>query len=243
MANDEPGGILSGLPSKKPASRRKREPRRHLNVERSGGESPTSDGKVCGGLKRDGTSTCTREAGAGTSHPGYGRCGSHGGQTEAGQKSAAYDMAGELMSFYGTPIDTDPIQALLDEVKRASGHTKWLGDRINRMGVDPEDAELGANAPLPPAVLGWIQVYQSERGQLVRAAKAALDAGINERLVQIAEWQGRVMGDAIEQILHELDLSPAQLARVPQVVPNVMRGLMSGAAPQLIEGTVDEQPE
>lgn len=158
------------------------------------------------------------------------------GNTPDGRKSGAMSMAGELMAFYGEPIDTDPISALLDEVSRTAGHIAWLGKLIGTAKVpldrDPGDLDL---PELPPNVAGWLVIYHSERAQLVRVAKAALDAGVNERLVQIAEFQGERLAGAVEEILRRLGLTPEQQALVPHVVPDVMRGLMSGPVPLQIE--------
>ena len=151
------------------------------------------------------------------------------------------DMANELMVFYGTPIDTNPIEALLDEVRRTAGHVAWLGKLIGSYQLDLSGLEPGDDLPeMPPNVAGWVTVYMSERMQLVRVAKATLDAGVNERLVQIAEHQGSRMADAVEQILDRLQLSEQQRALVPQVVPDILRGLMNNEPPRLIEGTVEE---
>ncbi len=224
--------------------RRKREPATSQQPGYYEG-GPAGD-KKCGALKGDG-SRCTLAAGWGTDHVGYGPCKHHMGATPAGQKAAANEMAGELMQFYGSPIETSPIDALLQEVSRTAGHIAWLHKRIGMFEVPLHLDELDPDtkisrkviAGLPPEIEGWLRMYQSERAQLVRVSKAALDAGVNERLVQIAEHQGAKIADAIEVILAALELTAAQQARVPIVVPSVLRQLTSGVA---IEGvTVDQE--
>jgi hypothetical protein len=205
--------------------------------------SPAGD-KLCGGRKKDG-STCTHAAGYGTDHPGYGKCKFHLGQTPAVRTAAAKEMARELMTFYGSPVDTNPIDALLEEVSRTAGHVAWLGQRISQFNVplqieelDPETkASKLVTASMPPEVEGWLRVYLSERQQLVRTAKAALDAGVNERMVQIAEHQGAKLADAVETILAALNLSKAQKQLVPAVVPGILRQLSS--LPAVVEGQVE----
>jgi hypothetical protein len=152
-------------------------------------------------------------------------------------------MAGELMAFYGEPIDTDPITALLDEVRRTAGHIAWLGERIGQFNVDvsqietdEQGKEVSRPAGLPPEVDGWLRQYLTERAHLVRVSAACLNAGINERLVQIAEHQAEKLADAVEVILAGLELTAAQQSRVPQLVPRVLRQLTT-VHPLLIEQT------
>lgn len=196
-------------------------------------EAP-SGGKQCGAKKNKGLDICTLPAGWGTDHLGAGPCKHHMGSTPAGRKSAAIERGEELMVFYGKPLDTDPIQALLDEVRTTAGHKAWLAAEIAKIDVKLVN-EKGKVAGLEPEVEGILRLYQWERDHLVRTAKTCLDAGINERLVQIAEHQGAKLADAIDQILDELGLTPAQQALVPEVVPNILRGLV-GSQPRLIEG-------
>lgn len=226
-------------------ARRKRE----ADATRAQGyqSEPVAADKKCGAKRADG-SRCGQVAGWGTDHTGYGPCKWHMGSTPMGRKAAATEMADELMWFYGKPIDTNPIEALLDEVNRTAGHIDWIGRRIAQFNVPLEEEVDGQGGikikrptGVPPEVEGWLKMYQSERNQLIRASKAALDAGVNERLVQLAEHQGAKLADAVEEILSRLGLTPNQWALVPDVVPNVLRQLMG--TPKLIEGvTVDDVP-
>jgi hypothetical protein len=242
-ANDPEPTEEEPAPRSAKEARRKREPRpktRHGDYH----EGPAGD-KKCGARKQDG-SRCGLAAGWKTDHPGYGPCAHHIGSTPIGRKVAAEEMGEELMAFYGTPVDTNPIEALLDEVSRTAGHIAWLGQRIGQFQVpihlEEIDEQTGIQklvvAGIPPEVEGWLRVYQSERAQLVRVSKAALDAGVNERLVQIAEHQGAKIADAIDVILNALELTAAQRARIPYVVPNVLRQLTSG--PAVIEGVIED---
>lgn len=230
-------------PERSAKARRKREPRTSMHADYLE-EGPAGD-KKCGALKQEGT-RCSQAAGWGTDHVGYGPCKHHMGATPAGRKAAGYEMGEELMAFYGSPIDTSPIEALLDEVNRTAGHVAWLGKRISQFDIplteEVDDAtgkvKVIRPAGLPPEVDGWIRVYQSERTQLIKASKMALDAGVNERLVQIAEHQGAKLADAVETILVGLRLTVEQQAMVPTIVPRVLRQLTSGA-PMILEGETD----
>jgi hypothetical protein len=190
-------------------------------------------GTKCGGTKRN-KQACTLPAGYLTDHPGFGNCCWHGGATDTGKAAAAQDRAAGLIKFYGKPIDTDPISVLLDEVRRTAGHVAFLGEKLANWPREQEDE----NGAITPALTGWLKLYQTERDHLVKVSKAALDAGVNERLVQIAEHQGMRLADTIETILNQLQLSPEQRAMVPDIVPHALRQL-SGTPIQMIEGQVE----
>ncbi|MFJ4261906.1 hypothetical protein ACIPYU_05615 [Paenarthrobacter nicotinovorans] len=61
-----------------------------------------------------------------------------------------------------------------------------------------------------------------------KAAPFALKAGIEERKVKLAESQVAFVADAIRRILAALNLSPAQQALVPEIVPQQLRLLAGG---------------
>lgn len=216
-----------------PAKARRRRPEvRTTNAEYA--EGSRTDGKVCGAKKNKGVNTCSLPAGFGTDHLGFGPCKHHMGSTATGRKSAAIERGEELMVFYGKPLDTDPIQALLDEVRTTAGHKAWLAAEIAKVDVKLV-SEKGRVEGLPAEVEGLLRLYQWERDHLVKTAKTCLDAGINQRLLEIAEHQGAKLADAVDTILAGLQLTAAQMALVPQIVPNVLRGLV-GSQPRLIEG-------
>lgn len=76
---------------------------------------------------------------------------------------------------------------------------------------------------------GLAKLEAEERDRCVRYAKTAHDMGIAEQQVRLAEQQGELLADAIERILAGLELSAQQRARVPQVVPAVLRAISGGA--------------
>ena len=230
-------------PQRSAKGRRKREPRTSMHSEYLE-EGPAGD-KKCGAQKPDGT-RCSLAAGWNTDHVGYGPCAYHMGSTPTGRKAAAIEMADELMVFYGQPIETSPIQALLDEVNRTAGHVDWLGRVISQFNVPLEELveddgkggiKINRPAGIPPEVDGWLRQYMSERNQLIRAAAACLHAGVEQRLVNIAEEQGTKLADAVETILNGLGLTERQWALVPTLVPNVLRQLTASTpSPTVLEG-------
>lgn len=108
---------------------------------------------------------------------------------------------------YGDPMQIDPDQALLMEVHRTAGHVEWLRQRIQEIGEVKGDAVLmqytdafGMGASV------WVDMYQKERQHLVRVAKAAIDAGVAVRQVEIAEQQARIMAMVMISFIEDPDL-------------------------------------
>jgi len=181
-------------------------------------QPPVPPDKHCNGRKTDGSGNlCRMPAGYRTSHSGFGRCIHHGGKTEAGTKAAVKQMHREG-SFGGAELDIDPIEALLGEVRRTAGHVAWLQERISLWHMDTDDE-------MPAVQATWLQVYQYERMHLARTAKIAIDAGVAQRQVALAESQGQLLAQAINQILTGLNLTSDQKQLVPDLVPQVLRAI------------------
>lgn len=181
----------------------------------------------------DGNELCTRPAGWGTDHPGFGRCKLHGGSTSSHVVAGMVAMAEQAVKTYGLPVDVSPTEALLDEVKWTAGHVSWLRARVQEMEertlswgiksvVDKGDGMETTEAAGTPVLL---DLYHRERKHLLDVCKAAIAAGIEERRVRLAESQGALLADVIRRILADLDLSPEQSARVSEVVPRHLRAV------------------
>lgn len=237
----------------------------------------------CGALTQKGT-PCQQRKGSRTEHPGYGNCVKHGGNTEAGIKSAMREMGRDLADTYkrdflrfgGDRRDPSiatlsPEQALLEEVRRSAAMVRFLEERIGRWNLTPVDQSVieqfaqstkradvqsmrrhvegvlqnldpdqpDSAAYLPPLseihpktgftsftdAREWLYLYREERGHLARVAKMAIDAGVAQRLVSIAEDQGRILASAIRAVLQALQLTPEQANAVPHIVPPILRAV------------------
>lgn len=181
---------------------------------------------ICGAKKANG-GECRMSAGHGTSHPGSGRCKWHFGNTANGKRAAAKE-AGLRLLKYTDPVEIDPTTALLQELYRTAGHVRYLDQQIGEWDLDT-DKEI------PDKQRQWMSVHMAERKHMSQVAKLALDAGVAEREIRLAEQQGMVLASAIERILDSLELTPAQTAMIPTVVPSVLRALTI-RTPEVIEG-------
>lgn len=202
----------------------------------------------CGAaLTKDGIRTgehCSQAAGFQTDHAGFGQCRLHGGITPAGKKSAARQAGRELIQQvkFGGDLKITNVtaeQALIEEVRRSTAMVRWLEERIGawQYDIDPQ-AELGGL----PRMMGetwkgnsqltdqhaWLICYREERAHAAKVAKMAIDAGIAERMVRIAEDQGIMLGTAIKAVLDALNLTPRQAKEVPKIVPGILRSISAG---------------
>jgi len=189
----------------------------------------------CGGKKHQGEGFCAKPAGWGTNHAGAGKCRLHGGSTKQGVRRGQIELAAKAMATYGSPVDIDPVEALLGEVHRTAGHVAWLQSRIEALTsdeliwgktetVDKTATEYPGTDTTEQAVPhAWLKLYQQERSHLVSVCKTAIAAGIEARRVKLAEDQGSLMVEVIRGILGDLRLSVEQQALVADVVPRRLR--------------------
>jgi hypothetical protein len=180
---------------------------------------------------------CQRTAGERTPHAGHGTCWQHGGTAPSHIAAGQVAMARAAMATYGQKADTNPVDALLDEVRWTAGHVAWLRERVREIEqealtwgkteqVDKQASEFpGVDTTEAARPNVWLVLYQQERKHLVDVCKAAISAGIEERRVRLAEQQGEVIVGVIQAILGDLGLSPEQQAMVPEVVPRRLRAV------------------
>jgi hypothetical protein len=97
---------------------------------------------------------------------------------------------------YSRRRDVNPYVALLDEVKWRAGHVASLRAKLAFM-VEDELFVIDHNGNLVDSAL--VRRYDKERTLLDRACKLAIDAGVAERYVQLAELQGGALFRVLEQ--------------------------------------------
>lgn len=158
---------------------------------------------------------CKMAAGYGTTHPGYGHCKWHYGNTKAMRTHGARLMirgeAYKVCEDRGVnPDDVSPEQVMMEELARAYAVVNYL------------EGQTDIEAAMWP---DWQSVMLAERKHMVQVAKMMIDAGIAERHVKIIEDQARVLGQAIRSVLDQIGLSDDQRGRAPIIVREVMAAL------------------
>jgi hypothetical protein len=154
--------------------------------------------RYCGAKAKRG-GTCKKPAGWGTPHPGQSVCRLHGGMLPHIVKKCAEEKGREMARAWGIELDIDPFEGILASVRMAYGAVAAFKARLK------DDSK-----PDSPEVIAWMAA-QKHAAQI---AKMAIDAGIAERQVQIAERMAEQIAMAYEDALADEDLSPEQVSRI-----------------------------
>lgn len=205
----------------------------------------------CGARKKNGK-PCEAEAGKGTDHLGFGPCKHHGGMTPAHQKAAAKMMARHHAVVMGAPVDIDPFAALLWTVRIAAGEVAYCNTMVATImqsdavarpvtikrrplseGKDGEDPHTYVEEVTEhsPQLHLWIQTRRDALDRLAKFSKLAVDAGVAERQIQLAERYGEMIGRAIGNILDGLKLTKGQQQRAPELVRTHLAAIEGSATP------------
>lgn len=178
--------------------------------------------KVCGGRKQNGKGLCRRPRGWGTDHPGFGRCKHHGGSSPSGRKAAERE---EVRLLLGASLDVDPADALLQAVRRTAGLCAYFNQRVSELKVEPEE---------PEQLSEWVRMEAEATERLARFSKSALDAGIAERRVRMAERAGELISTALERALQRTGVPARDRTRLAEAFATELAVLEAG--PDVVEG-------
>jgi len=169
----------------------------------------------------------------------------------AGQRAEVAKAKGEALSAWSAlhgPPTVSATEAVLGMLQMSWARVHLYAGLLRRQveeaqdappglgGVDGEDVGRGAGLvgvtrgavkdigiyATGEAVRGLAALEAQERDRVVKYAKTAHDMGIAEQQIRLAEGQGALLAQAVSRILDGLELSAAQRARVPQVVPAVL---------------------
>jgi len=161
---------------------------------------------LCGAKKKSGE-LCRAFAGQGTDHPGVGRCKYHLGATKNHRVNAVKQEAQRRAIQFGQKIPVEPTEALLTVLYLSAGHLEFVRSELTAQqdGTTFEAQVLGRQ-------------WNEERERVARIAKMALDAGVAERQVQLAERYGHQLAEMLRAVFDELELTAAQRERLPDLL-------------------------
>lgn len=156
--------------------------------------------------------------------PGLRVCYFHGGHTNASQAAArrhvALAKAGELL---GVPLEVDAGAALVAAVHEAAGNVEFLRNQLQAYQLG--GGELGRITAGDQLVINaTLELYNRERDRLADYCRLAIQAGVAERQVKLAEMQGALLAGVVAAVLSDpgLALTPVQQAVGRQVAARVM---------------------
>jgi hypothetical protein len=182
----------------------------------------------------------------------------HGGRSPGGKQAAAKQEAEQqVATVMGIPIDVDPMDALLWCVRISAGEVAYASWKVEQLEED--DAVIAPVERVTRDATGehaesyteektsnivemniWIRVRQGAMDRLAKFSKMAVDAGVAQRQVEMAEGAGGELAVAIREILDALGLSADQERRAPMVVRSALRRLE--AAPPGADIVIDQTP-
>ena len=115
---------------------------------------------------------------------------------------------------------------LAEAFERGDRRPAWeiLADALHAADVLMIDARIKLDEG-EPITVGQLDRFTEALERAQRFAKMFLDAGVDERQIRIAESQALMIVGVIRAVLDELDLSPAQRAKVGEVVPRHLRAI------------------
>lgn len=192
-----------------------------------------TSGRKCARVKRNGDQ-CGNYACTGQTV-----CPSHGGKRElARRRRAEVESELKVRRYLGKRAEgvPDPGRVLLEEVARTASIVAWLEDKVAGLASDDQvgwgvtevvdssvEGSEGRTTKMSAQMSVWVDMLQRERSHLVKACQVAIQAGLQERQVRVAEAQGALVAGVIRGILGDLLLTQAQWSLVQEVVPRHLR--------------------
>jgi hypothetical protein len=147
---------------------------------------------TCGAKTRKG-GQCGRPRGWATTHPGWGRCKLHGGASPSGEQAAQHEKALAEGKRYIGSVDVTPEAAILSCVSVSIGlRDSYLSELAAFDGEGGDRYEFLR-----------LEARRATR-EAAMNAKAAIDAGVAQRLVALAERTGAAVSASIEDGLAAL---------------------------------------
>ena len=210
--------------------------------------------KHCGAKNRQGEQ-CTRGKGAGTDHPHFGRCSSHGGKSQSHNVAAMREAATKLAHTLTTPIEGDPKDFILQQIHQRAGAANWWAARVAELapGSDAKsllagvrgivttvsDATGGPQAghaeskvtEVGPLLHLALDEWQKAQHALETLCVQAVKLGLDERRVKLAEEQAAQAAEGFRWLVGEarlrLDLNEVEAGVLTDLVAEMMTRLMA----------------
>ncbi|HKV43853.1 MAG TPA: hypothetical protein VJT32_04150 [bacterium] len=187
----------------------------------------------CGAVKKDGT-MCTQRAGFGTTHPGTGNCRWHGGALKTHRQAA---IRQEAIKFMGAPLDINPLEAIVWCIRITAGEVQWLSMKI----AEADEVDWIENTIAGKQLNVFQRTRADAQDRLVRYSKEAIQLGLAERAIRMAENFGLALARLLEGIEADMGFNATQRKLWQQSVRKHLILLQGGSAANL--APFDEDPD
>ncbi len=212
-----------------------------------GGDAGRHDRRrFCGARKRQGEGTCTRPAGWGTDHVGFGTCKLHGGTTPGGRKAAAKQEAVEKVALFGARRDVHPAEALLELVQWTAGEVDFwreqvrviaAGETVVGVADDPDDPDGEPDVEAGLSNLTWGKTKHKTGGDDVGTT---FEAKPNIAYVMLTDASNRLASYAAAALRAGVEERRVQLAEnAGALVAGVMQRALRGIFDELVRALVE----
>lgn len=124
-----------------------------------------------------------------------------------------------------TAIPVTPGQAILGVLQLAAGQLAYCTAMVG--GLSEEQMFEMTDAGAVPN--RWVRLQLNIMDRLAKYSRAAADMGIQERQMQLAEEQTRMVGSLLEAVMDDLKLTKKQRKEVGPSIRRNLPALMAGA--------------
>lgn len=180
------------------------------------------DSRYCGAKKRQGEGHCTRPAGWGTPHPGYGPCKLHGGSSpdvmgvvvEAQVRELFGQIAPEIK-----PVD-NPLAAYAAFAGRVMAWMELMDKLLDSLRVVGYESEYAGTQ-----VQAAVQLYERamDRANTVLSSYARLH--IDERLTRIEQDKVELISKAVAEAIRDVGLDGEDAVAAKRAVARRLRSV------------------
>lgn len=184
-------------------------------------------------------------------------CGMHGGKAfhvrNASQRRRGLAAIKTELDSLGCDVDVEPAEAMIIMVRESAANVVYLRSLVQELSgkvgsEGPVVIDEDGVARVDPAWVGdgiaqrtdpdtWksethvlVRMYNEERERLVRFSKLCRDAGVDERMLQIAEQQGEWLVTTLDRVLEHLELTDEQRGKLPAIMGRVVSEIEAGNA-------------
>jgi hypothetical protein len=180
------------------------------------------DSRHCGAKKRQGEGHCTRPAGWGTPHPGYGPCKLHGGSSLDTMgvvvEAEARELFGQIVPKI-EPVD-NPLAAFAAFAGRVMAWMELMDKLLDSLRVVGYESEYAGTQ-----VQAAVQLYERamDRANAVLSSYARLH--IDERLTRIEQGKVDLISKAVAEAIRDVGLDGEDAVAAKRAVARRLRSV------------------